>query len=382
MRSSIVLAALLASASGASPATSTSTSAASAAWRPADPAHRWRFPRDHHAHPGYRNEWWYLTGTLAAEGDPARRFGYQLTFFRVGLLPEPPDLDSAWAASDAVMGHLAVTDVVTGAHVFSEVIWRAVPLLGGFPAEPDPLLAWARAPPGTDGRWTLALEGGAFRLSARDEARGVALDLAARPTKPVALQGPNGLSRKSADGGHASLYLSLTRLATEGTLSLGGRGFRVRGESWMDEERGSSQLAPDQVGWDWFSLRLADGRDLMLYVLRRADGSASWRTGTLVERDGSVRLLPAETFSIRATGSWTSKASGAIYPSGWTVEVPGEGIRVEVVPEVRAAENRSAILPALSYWEGPVRLVAAGGAPAGEGYVELTGYAKGARLPL
>jgi predicted secreted hydrolase len=150
----------------------------------------------------------------------------------------------------------------------------------------------------------------------------------------------------------------------------------------MDEERGSSQLAPDQVGWDWWSLRLSDGRDLMLYALRRGDGSASWRTGTLVERDGSVRLLAPEAFSIRATGSWTSPASGAIYPSGWIVEVVGEGIRLEVAPEVRAAENRSALLPDLSYWEGPVRLVGAGGAPAGEGYVELTGYAKGARLPL
>ncbi len=363
-------------------ATPTATSTPTSTWRPADPAHRWQFPRDHHAHPGYRNEWWYLTGTLAAEGDPARRFGYQLTFFRVGLLPAPPPVDSAWAASDAVMGHLAVTDVAAGTHVFSEVIWRAVPLLGGFPPAPDPALAWARAPAGTDGSWRLSLEGGAFRLEARDDARGVALELAARPTKPVALQGPNGLSRKSADGAHASLYLSLPRLATEGTLRVDGRAVRVRGESWLDEERGSSQLAPDQVGWDWWSLRLADGRDLMLYVLRRADGSASWRTGTLVERDGTVRLLAPEAFSVRGTGTWTSPSSGAVYPSGWTVEVAEAGLRLEVAPEVLAAENRSTILPDLSYWEGPVRVVGPGGAPAGEGYVELTGYAKGARLPL
>jgi predicted secreted hydrolase len=352
------------------------------AWRPADPAHRWEFPRDHHAHPGYRNEWWYLTGTLAAEGEPSRRFGYQLTFFRVGLLEEAPAVDSAWAARDAVMGHLAVTDVASGRHVFTEVIWRAVPLLGGFPAAPDPLVAWARAPPGTDARWSLALEGDAFRLRARDDARGVALDVLARPAKPLALQGPNGLSRKSADGGHASLYLSITRLATSGTLSVDGDSFRVQGMSWLDEERGSSQLAPDQVGWDWWSLRLADGRDLMIYVLRRADGSASWRTGTLVARDGAVQVLDAAAFAVRATGAWTSPESGAVYPSGWEVEVPADGVRLRVVPEVRAAENRSALLRDLAYWEGPVRLLAPDGAPAGEGYVELTGYAKGARLPL
>ncbi len=377
MRSRVLIAVALVGA-----ATPTPTPTPSPTWRPADPAHRWEFPRDHHAHPGYRNEWWYLTGTVAVDGAPGRRFGYQLTFFRVGLLPQTPAVDSAWAARDAVMAHLALTDIAAGTHVFSEVIWRAVPLLGGFPAHPDPVLAWARAPAGTGARWTLALEDGGFRLRARDDGRGLALDLLARPAKPLALQGPNGLSRKSADGAHASLYLSVTRLATEGTISAGGATFRVRGESWLDEERGSSQLAPDQVGWDWWSLRLADGRDLMLYVLRRAGGGASWRTGTLVARDGAVTVLPPDAFAVRATGTWKSPESGATYPSGWEVEVPGEGIRVRVAPEVPGAENRSGILRDLAYWEGPVRIVGPDGAPAGEGYVELTGYTPGARLPL
>jgi predicted secreted hydrolase len=354
-------------------------------FRAADATHRWEFPRDHHAHPGYRNEWWYLTGTLEDAADPARRFGYQLTFFRLGLAPQAPPFDSAWAAADAVMAHLAVTDAGAGAHVFTEVVWRATPLLGGFPPPGAPLLAWARAPAGTQGRWTLALREGAFRLAARDDARGVALDLAARPEKPVALQGPNGLSRKAEGEGHASLYASITRLATEGTLSVGGRTYRVRGESWLDQEIGSSQLAPDQVGWDWWSLRLADGRDLMLYVLRRADGSASWRNGTLVGRDGRVRVLAPEEWSVRALATWTSPATGAVYPSGWEISVPGAGVRVGVVPVVKQAENVSALVPGLSYWEGPVRLTgdadAQGGSGAGEGYVELTGYT-GGRLPL
>ncbi len=370
MRSSPLLAALaLATAAGAAPA-----------FRPADPAHRWEFPRDHHAHPGYRNEWWYFTGILVDAADPGRRFGFQLTFFRLGLAPEAPRLDSAWAASDAVMAHLAVTDVAAGTHAFSEVVWRAMPLLGGFPPAGEPLLAWARAPAGTDGRWTLALQDGVFRLAARDDARGLALELAARPRKPVALQGPNGLSRKSAGEGHASLYASITRLATEGTLTAGGRTYRVRGESWMDQEMGSSQLAPDQVGWDWWSLRLADGRDVVLYVLRRAGGEPSWRTGTLVDRDGRVRLLAPDAWSVRATGTWRSP-SGAVYPSGWEIAVPGEGVRVIAIPMVRGSENVSQLVQGLSYWEGPVGLTGPDGAPMGGGYVELTGYT-GSRLPL
>jgi predicted secreted hydrolase len=369
MRSSVLLAAVLAA-------------APPAAWRPADPGHAWEFPRDHHAHAGYRNEWWYFTGTLEDVDVPSRRLGYQVTFFRVGLTPEAPPLDSVWAAADAVMAHAAVTDPAGGIHVFSEVIWRAVPLLGGFPPPPDPVLAWAHAPPGTDGRWTLALEDGAFRLEARDDARGVALALTARPAKPVALQGPNGLSRKAPDPAYASLYYSLPRLATEGTVALGGRTFRVRGESWMDKEMGSSQLAPDQVGWDWWSLRLADGRDLMLYVLRAKGGGESWRTATLVERDGRVSLLDAAAWSVRATGTWRSPGSGAEYPSGWEIRVPGEGIAVTAAPLLREAENRSSLVPGLAYWEGPVRLTTEDGRDAGEGYVELTGYVKGERLPL
>jgi predicted secreted hydrolase len=354
----------------------------SSGWRAADLDHRWSFPEDHRVHPGYRNEWWYFTGTVEATDAPGRRFGWQLTFFRVGLVPRAPALDSAWAASDAVMAHAAITDLAAGTHVFSEVIWRAVPLLGGFPSAPDPVVAWARAPAGTEGRWELRAEGGGFRVAMRDAGRGLALDLALGPTKPPALQGPNGLSRKSAAEGHASLYVSLTRLATSGTLEVGGRRQDVRGESWMDREIGSSQLAPDQVGWDWWSLRLADGRDLMLYVLRRKDGSASWRNGTLVERDGRVSVLAPDAWSVRATGKWRSAASGATYPSGWEVALPGDGILLRVVPEVAGAENRSSALAGLSYWEGPVRLADDAGRPAGEGYVELTGYAPGAHLPL
>jgi predicted secreted hydrolase len=384
-----------------------------AGWRPADPGHRWEFPRDHHAHPGYRNEWWYLTGTLADAADPGRRFGFQVTFFRVGLAPEPPPLDSAWASADAVMAHLAVTDVSSGRHVFSEVLWRAIPLLGGFPEAPERVLAWARGPPGTDARWSLALDdesvrpgpfdsgahgasaqgrlrdagaqpkggppGETFSLSARDDGRGVALELTLRARKPVALQGPNGLSRKAEDPAYASLYYSLTRLEAQGTVAVGGAARRVAGEAWMDREVGSSQLAPDQVGWDWWSLRLADGRDLMLYVLRRADGSASWRTATLVERGGEVRALAPEAWAVRATATWTSAASGAVYPARWEIEVPGEGIRVVAAPEIADAENRSALVPGLSYWEGPVRLTGPSGRPAGDGYVELTSYARGAR---
>jgi predicted secreted hydrolase len=349
------------------------------AFRPADPAHDWAFPRDHFARPGYRNEWWYFTGIV--ETSEGRRLGFQLTFFRVGLLAQRPSFDSAWAASDAVMAHLALTDPAAGRHVFSEVLTRAMPLLGGFGAAPGPVVAFVAAPPGTAGRWSLELDGAIWRLSARDDTQGVALDLAAAPKGPLVLEGPNGYSRKAAAGDFASEYYSLPRLEVAGTLTLEKAPASVRGQAWMDREVGSAQLAPGQVGWDWMGLRLADGRDLMLYVMRRADGAADFESATLVDADGRATLLDQGAWSLRPTGGWHSPVSGADYPSGWRVEVPQAGLSLEVRPEFAGAENRSRLLDGLFYWEGPVRVLE-GGRSVGEGYAELTGRGKGSRPPL
>jgi len=383
MRSDVLgLALICAAALAAGAGTPAAREPAQDGFLPATPDQAWSFPRDHWAHPGYRNEWWHFTGRLAGVDDAAARFGYQLTFFRVGILPSRPPLESAWATADAVMAHAAVTDLARGEHRFAEILWRAMPLLGGFGAPPDPLLAWGRSPPGTDGRWSVRLEREAFSLEMEDRSKGIAFALTARPERPAVLEGPNGYSRKAEAPGYASLYYSLTRLATEGTVTSGGRTVRVRGTSWMDREFGSSQLAPSQVGWDWFALRLADGRDLMLYVLRRADGSPDWRNATLVSPGGGARPVAAEDWSIRTLGRWRSPATGAEYPSGWEVRLPGEGISVRVEPELAQQENRSALAGGLFYWEGAVRIVGADGLPAGEGYVELTGYGKGNRPPI
>lgn len=353
------------------------------AWTPATSGHALSFPGDHWSHPGYRNEWWYFTGILAspaAGGAPGRRLAYQVTFFRVGLTPERRAGGSAWSATDALMAHAAVIDLSSGARIFSEVLYRAVPLLAGFGTPLDPRLAWSRGPPGTEERWELRLDGDGFDVAVRDRAQGLDLRLRLRPERPPVLQGPGGVSRKSATDGYASLYYSLTRLVTEGEITAGGARLPVRGTSWMDKEFGSSQLAPDQVGWDWFSLRLADGRDLMLYVLRARGGGASHASGTLVAPDGTPRWLSAAEFRVDATRRWRSPATGADYPAAWIVEVPSAGISLRVEPELADQENRGGSAP--YYWEGAVRATGPEGAPAGEGFVELTGYGEGNRPPL
>lgn len=350
-------------------------------WTPARPEYAWSFPDDHFAHPGYRTEWWYFTGELGAADEPPR-WGWQLTFFRVGVAPDPPALDSAWAAGALVMAHAAVVDLETGERWWSELLWRAVPLLGGFGRGPGEPVAWSRAPAGTDGRWSLFWTGEGFALEAVDRGAGLGLALEATSARPVVLHGENGFSRKGRRPGSASHYATFPRMAVEGTLTLAGERRAVAGEAWMDHEFASSPLDPGQVGWDWFALRLDDGRDVMLYALRSEDGSIDFGTGTLAGPDGTTRDLPLAAWDVEATGAWTSLATGTRYPSGWRVRIPSAELDLGVEPVVPDQENVSALVPDLRYWEGAVEVRDATGRVVGRGWVELTGYGEGARPAL
>ena len=143
----------------------------------------------------------------------------------------------------------------------------------------------------------------------------------------------------------------------------------------MDYEFGSGQLEAQQVGWDWFSIQLDDERELMLYVLRRKDGTISPESsGSLIERDGSVRHLLLAQFSQSATGTWKSPHTSAVYPSGWIVNVPLLKLSLALQPTV--ADQELSDSSGISYWEGAVAVRnAVTGKPLGAGYVELTGYA-------
>ena len=351
-------------------------------WLRAHPHYEWSFPRDHWPHPDYESEWWYLTGQLSTVS--GRQFGYQFTFFRVGLLRETPNLDSDWSTRDLIMGHAALTDLDTGDHRFSEVLYRTTPQLGGFvdpsyASRAGGLIAWSRGPAGTDGIWDLHFNGEAFDLAMVDGETGFALDLSTRPLKHRIFQGPNGYSAKGAgpDAG-ASQYYSFTRLATTGLLVVDEDTLAVTGSSWMDKEFGSDKLSTDQVGWDWFSLQLGDGRDLMLYVLRDSTGAMDHASGTWVDAEGQNRYLSAADFEFSVDSRWTSPETGATYPSGWTLRVGSESLIIR--PAVQKQENVGRLVAGLFYWEGAVRVIAPGThRVVGRGYVELTGYGRGRR---
>ena len=145
----------------------------------------------------------------------------------------------------------------------------------------------------------------------------------------------------------------------------------------MDHEFSSAPLDSAVTGWDWFSLQLDDGRELMLYQLRRRDGTPSpASSGTLVAADGRTTHLPLGRWSVEPTRRWRSPHTGAEYPSGWVVRVPDQGIELEVDPVLADQELQTRRTGGIVYWEGSVSATGRGprGALRGRGYVELTGY--------
>ncbi len=318
-----------------------------------------RFPADHGAHLAYATEWWYFTGNLRS--DEGRRFGYQLTLFRIALKPGPPDGDGGWRARQIYMGHLAVSDIAAARHHSAERFSRAAAGLAG--AQAQPLHLWL-------GPWSIRGTGDdtfPIRLTADSPEIAIALTLE-RGDRPMVLQGDGGLSRKGPGDGNASYYYSLTRLATSGDLRVAEERYRVHGDSWFDREWSSSALAADQAGWDWFALQLNDGRDLMFYRMRGVDGRAQpFSQGVLVEPDGSTHRLTLNDVQATPTRTWHD-AEGVAYPVGWRLRLPQFGMELDV----QAAFDAQTMQHAVRYWEGAVVV---SGSHAGVGYLELSGYA-------
>lgn len=321
------------------------------------------FPQDHGPHQEYATEWWYYTGNLSSSA--GRQFGFQLTFFRIGLTPKPVQRASDWGAANIYMAHFALSDI-DGRQFFAfDRFSRDAAGLAG--AQADPFRVWLEG-------WRAEGPAGAALPMRLQAAQGdAAIDLTLDAGKPPVLQGDRGLSQKSAEPGNASYYYSLTRMPTSGSVRVAGETFAVTGQSWMDREWSTSLLADGVAGWDWFALQLADGRDLMYFQLRdRAGGADAYSSGALIDAAGASIALHRDDTQLEPIGSWQSPHTGARYPAGWRLRVPSQGLDLTITPALADQE----LVLATIYWEGAVTISGtAGGQPAaGRGYVELTGY--------
>lgn len=333
-------------------------------YRVAAPGYRYEFPRDNFNHPEFQTEWWYYTGNLKAED--GHEFGFELTFFREGL-NRKAEKASDWSASDLYLAHLALSDISDGKFYHGERLNRAGPGIAGASAESGRI--W-------NGNWEILWNGSRQDLQAIGDQ--FALQLRLEPQKSPVIHGLDGVSQKSAGAGHASHYISLTRLAVSGDIELSERKFPVTGTAWMDHEFFTQQLDAEQVGWDWLSLQFDDNTELMLFRIRRKDGSIDpFSSGTYVDAAGKSTHLAQKDFTLRPLGeTWASDSNRAVYPIHWQVLVPALKINVDITTPLKQQElaGKTALSP--SYWEGAIRIAGTRNAAplTGVGYLEMTGY--------
>lgn len=335
-----------------------------AQYKTAQPGFDYQFPRDHFNHPDYRTEWWYYTGNLkAADG---HRFGYELTFFRLAISRDKAN-SSPWDVQDLYVAHLALSDIDGKHYYHTQRVNRAGPGLAG--ASLEQLRVW-------NGNWQATIHSDTQQLQAITDQFSLQLDLVTH--KPPVIHGKEGVSQKAAGLGHASHYISFTRLLTKGTVALNGKTYQVSGTSWMDHEYFTHELEPNQAGWDWVSLQLDDNTELILYRFRHKDGSLDpFSSGTYIDVDGKSRFLSVSDFTMTPHGeTFTSPATHASYPIQWRVTVPSLKLDVELRTPLADQELVSQGNASLTYWEGAITISGTrDGAPAsGVGYLEMTGY--------
>jgi predicted secreted hydrolase len=330
--------------------------AAGFAYREALPGYRYQFPRDHFEHRDFQTEWWYYTGNVTdTKGD---RFGFELVFFRLGER-HPADNKSAWTIEDLYLGHAALTDVSRKRFRYEERLNRQGPGIAG--ASFDKRRIW-------NGNWSTQWRierPGAERQTLDAMAEDFRFHLELNPETPFVVHGENGVSQKGNGAGRASHYVSFPLERVSGEIEAGGISHRVTGRAWMDHEWFTEQLAPDQQGWDWFSIQLDNHTELMLFDLRRKDGSLDpHSSGTFIAADGTARHLTHDDFSLEPLVRWHK------YPIEWRLRVPSLNIDLicrAVIPD----QELRARLAGTSYWEGAVDYK---GTHTGVGYLEMTGY--------
>jgi predicted secreted hydrolase len=334
-----------------------------------------RFPADHGPHPEFRTEWWYFTGNVTATD--GRELAYHLTFFRSALLDsasfaagavDTARERSAWRTRHAYMAHFAVSDITGRRFEAAQRFGRAALDLAGARAQPFRVWIddWHAAATRPDH------DADMFPIRLRAAESDVVIDLTLEAGKPPVLQGDRGLSRKGPEQGNASYYYSHTRMPTRGTMSVGGRTYEVAGSSWLDREWSTGSLSPDLQGWDWMALQLADSTELMLYRLRRHDGTASpFSAATHIDAAGTATALAADAFAMTPLRTWPSDIDGTAYPVAWRVHVPAFDLQLDI----EAAFDAQELNLAVRYWEGAVRIrgTRQGRSVTGRGFLEMTG---------
>jgi len=332
------------------------------------PGKVFQFPRDHGSHPEFKIEWWYVTGHLFAED--GRRFGFQATFFRQANRQEGTE-SPLFQQSQLYLAHMALLDARTGRFLHEERLNR-----GGWNADSSTTTLDV-----FNGNWSLRLMDPATnQMALKGTVKGeAALDLQLAPAKPLVFFGQDGVSRKAALPSAASHYLTFTRLNAKGTLQLDAKTkLTVTGEAWMDHEISSSQLSPDQSGWDWAALQLKDGREIMVYRLRLKDGGIDpHSTLAWIDAQSKVEHFKPDAYRWEELAHWQSPVTKARYPNHIAIHTTDPATQKPVTFTLKPlieAQEQTGSLGGTAYWEGACQVLDEKGEDIGSAFLELAGY--------
>ncbi|MCX7257002.1 MAG: carotenoid 1,2-hydratase [Polaromonas sp.] len=324
------------------------------------------FPRDRGAHPGFRIEWWYITGQAVSSAADRRQFGFQVTFFRTRV-EGTQGMTSRFAAQQLLFAHAAITDVA------GQKLWHDQRIArSGFgvasASEQDMALKLRD--------WSLTASGGRYKADLPSSDFSIQLQFA--ETQSVLLQGNQGLSGKGPEEKQASYYYSQPQLATSGRLQLKGHSFEVTGKAWLDHEWSDELLHPSAVGWDWIGMNLDDGSALTAFRLRDKNGAAVWSSGSFRSANGQLQTFGPGEVRFTPVRQWTSPLTHISYPVEWQVSTPSGSYSVNAVIDSQELDSRSST--GSIYWEGLSELLSTQGQRVGTGYLEMTGYGQPLRL--
>jgi predicted secreted hydrolase len=328
------------------------------------PGYTIELPRDEGSHPGFRTEWWYLTGWL--EDASGNSYGFQVTYFRhrPGFDEDNP---SSFAAKQLLFAHASLSDPRHGKLRRAEKIARA-----GF--------GLANAHEGAldvhIDDWSLRRTA-ASSITAKVSTPEFRFDLNFASQAPL-FHGREGLSQKTPNAAAASYYYSLPQLQTSGRVWVGDQVLEVRGVAWLDHEWFSSILDDTAQGWDWTGLNLDDGTVIMALQMRNARGEQYWAAGTIREANGATRKVEPAQIHWDVMRRWRSPRTGVEYPVEVTVRIGGRVIHLR--PLLDDQENDARGSTGTIYWEGAMRAYDETGKQIGKGYLELTGYGERIRL--
>lgn len=293
------------------------------------------FPQDDGYHK-HKMEWWYFNGYLLSED--GTEYGFHHSVFLINNLTTHTVIHSSlsdyqtkkvYAEQTRVAGNLS-SDIVSGIN-FNHA---------GFFVQ------------GNQNRYRLSLEKDDFSF-----------DLEAKNSGSEVLHGINGILELEPHG--SSYYYSRPRMEVEGNIHINGVKHQVSGTSWFDHQWGDFNTT--QLSWDWFSLQLDSGANIMIYQIRDLNQIPVNYTLTY-SKDSNVEVLKNHQFNVKATDYWVSPKTKIKYPLHWNIKIPDKQVDINLSPEIIDSEFDGRVTSYHVYWEGAVNVK---GSATGRGYMEL-----------